>query len=359
MNRGDFIRMGMLTGVFLACHKVGRALDTTMRTDFIWAFMAQFGVNMWGDIVKPPERDGLQEKLLSDEEFAVISRPGYADRGAIRFDEALWTPLASRVRRDGSNLLLIDLGEFVVYPSHPELAVKGSWSAERMNAEVKRLKALGFQVVPKLNFSCCHDIWLKEYARMVSTATYYRIVADLIRDAFEIFDKPEFVHLGLDEEDIVEYQSRNTSLVRFRQGDLWWHDVMFMISEVEKLGARAWIWSDYLRRHTVEEFNRRMPKTVLQSPWTYRTEKPTLDDPLVRIFLTLAENGYDVIPCGSNCYGLKDNFPAMAKFCKDNLPPEHFKGMLMAPWAHTRAPYGRLLEEASSLVTEARRRVGG
>ena len=83
--------------------------------------------------------------MLSDEEFAVISRPGYADHGVIHFDEAMWTPLATRVRRDGSNLLLIDLGEFVVYPSHPELAVKGSWRAERMNAEVLhtvRLKRL-------------------------------------------------------------------------------------------------------------------------------------------------------------------------------------------------------------------------
>ena len=40
-------------------------------------------------------------------------------------------------------MVVMDLGEFLEYPSHPELAVKGSWSADRMRAEVKRLRAMG------------------------------------------------------------------------------------------------------------------------------------------------------------------------------------------------------------------------
>lgn len=354
VNRRDFVGGAAMLAAMAPVSGLARALSGAR----VWAFMPQFGNNMWGDMIKPRDRNEIQARILTDEEFAAICAPGFDTRTAVRFDEMFWRTLARRIRKDGSNLLLIDVGEFMVYPSHPELAVEGSWSAERMSDEVRRLKGMGFRVIPKLNFSCCHDIWLKGYARMVSTRKYYQVVSDLIRDAYEAFDRPEFFHLGLDEEDIVEYQSRNTSLVRFRQGDLWWHDVLFMIGEVEKLGARAWVWSDYLRRHEVEDFVRRMPKTVLQSPWTYRTEKPSFDDPLVRIFLTLAENGYDVIPCGSNCYGLKDNFPALAKFCKENLPPERFRGMLMAPWVETREPYGRLLTEASSLVAEARRRVG-
>ena len=47
---------------------------------FKWVFMPQFGMNMWGDLVTPPQRDGIQTKLLSDEEFAMISAPGYASR---------------------------------------------------------------------------------------------------------------------------------------------------------------------------------------------------------------------------------------------------------------------------------------
>ena len=45
------------------------------------------------------------------------------------------------------------------------------------------------------------------------------------------------------------------------------------VREVEKYGARAWVWSDYIRRHPLDEFCKRMPKTVVQNPWTYRATK--------------------------------------------------------------------------------------
>ena len=69
-------------------------------------------------------------------------------------------------------------GEGIVLPSHPELAVKGSWSPDKMRDEIKRLNGLGLEVVPKLNFSATHDAWLKDYARMVSTQKYYEVVKD-------------------------------------------------------------------------------------------------------------------------------------------------------------------------------------
>lgn len=322
------------------------------KDGMMWTYMPQFGMNMWGDLDIPPKRNDNMNRHLTDEEFAALCRPEHQTHDAVRFDEALWGELSNRLQKSGANVMLIDLGEFIVYPSHPELAVKGSWSVEKMRAEIARLRSMGFEVIPKMNFSCCHDAWLKEYARMISTRKYYEVVSDLIRDVAEIFDNPRFIHLGMDEEDIVEYQTRNTSIVRMRQGDLWWHDLLFMVKEVEKRGARAWIWSDYLRRHTLEEFLRKMPKTVVQSPWTYLTVKPTLDLPKIKIFHTLAVNGYDVIPCGSNCYGKKENFPALAEFCRKNLPPEHYKGMLFATWMATVPPWKRLLLEGADIIAK-------
>lgn len=335
------------------CASLAGARPKAVAKDFIWAYMPQFGMNMWGDIVKAPVRNSAILRNLTDEEFAAMNVPGFDSRASIRFDETVWRKLATALKANGCNLILIDVGEFVVYPSHPELAVKGSWAASRLRDEVDRLTALGFEVVPKLNFSACHDFWLKDYARMLSTAKYYEVAADLIADVCEIFNHPRFVHLGLDEEDKVEYQQRTTTLVRFRQGDLWWHDVLFLVKEVERHGARAWMWSDYIRYHDVAEFARKMPRTVVQSPWTYSTVKPDFSDPLIRVFRTLADNGYDVIPCGSNCYGKKENFPAMAAFCRKNLPADKFKGMLFAPWMQTRQPFSRLLLEGASLMGAA------
>ena len=97
-------------------------------------------------------------------------------------------------------MLLLDLAEQIVYPSHPELAVKGSWAPERVCKELDRLRGLGLEPIPKLNFSTCHHFWLKEYSRMVSTPEYYKVCADVIRDVCEIFESPRLFHLGWDEE---------------------------------------------------------------------------------------------------------------------------------------------------------------
>lgn len=355
MCRREFIAAG---GAFAAW--TGLAKNTTAggHGDFIWAYMPQFGMNMWGDLVKKPERDGIMTRHLTDAEYDALCRPENQTREAIRFDDAVWNDLSGGLQASGCNLILADLGDFVVYPSHPELAIKGSWSAERMQAEVLRLKGLGFEVVPKLNFSCCHDAWLKEYRKMVSTAQYYRILRDLVSDAYEMFMHPKYVHVGMDEEDIYEYQARENSIVRMRQGDLWWHDLLFLVKEVEKHGARAWVWSDYLRRHTAEEFFRRMPKTVVQSPWTYRTESPSFDDPLIAIYKTLTDNGYDTVPCASNCYGLAKNFTATAAFCSENLDPRYYKGILFAPWMATTPVWRRLLLEGVEIFGRAVRGQG-
>ena len=144
-----------------------------------------------------------------------------------------------------------------------------------------------------------------------------------------------------------------------RQGDLWWNDLNWFVREVEKYGARAWVWSDYIRRHPLEEFCKKMPKTVVQNPWTYRATKAKMaGDPLIKIYSTLAEAGYDVAPCGSNCYGVTENFPEMSVYCKATLPAERFKGMIMAPWIKTIAPYRRLHWQAADLMAEAIQRTG-
>jgi hypothetical protein len=100
----------------------------------------------------------------------------------LRCDDAVWCETTDLMATRGLNLLLVDVAEGVAYPSHPELAVKGSWSAGRLRDEVVRLLGMGIEAIPKLNFSTTHDIWLKDYHRMVSSPKYYQVVKDLIAD---------------------------------------------------------------------------------------------------------------------------------------------------------------------------------
>ena len=325
----------------------------TPEYDFKWIDLIHLGSKMWGDLTHEAKRDGIMEKQLSDEEFAAVIRPENRALDRIHFDVELWNGLSAKLRASGCNAIMLDVGEGLVYPSHPELAVKGSWSPERLKSEVDRLRGMGFEVIPKLNFSTTHDAWLGPYERMVSTPEYYAVCAEVIRDVMEVFAPVSHFHIGFDEEDMPNYQ-RDSSLMVMRQGELWWHDINWFVRVVEKYGARAWIWSDYIRRHPLEEFCRKMPKTVVQNPWTYVATKAKMDkDPLIKLYSTLANAGYDVVPCGSNCYGVKENFPEMAAYCKKTLPPEHFKGMIMAPWIKTIEPYRRLHWDAADIMAKA------
>lgn len=344
------VALGALLRVDAAC---GGTDDAAGK--MIWGELTHLGLNLWGDL----ERDKCPFPWMESAEAAEGVRTEYTSADHVRFDETFWREVSvPAFRKGGVNLILIDLAEGVVYPSHPELAVKGSWSPEKLKAELKRLRGLGFEVVPKLNFSTSHDIWLKDYHRMVSTPIYYQVCRDIIRDTIEMFDRPRFVHLGLDEE-VALFQSLH-SIATVRQGDLWWHDVRFLIDEVEKHGSRAWVWSDYVRRHPIEEFEKRMPKSVVQSPWTYSYTHFQQSDAGVdpseannmSVMVKLAKAGYDVIPCGSNCYGRKTNLEDLVRFFKGRPESErkHVIGFLHAPWIMTDRCFERRTREIGEQV---------
>ena len=122
-----------------------------------------------------------------------------------------------------------------------------------------------------------------------------------------------------------------------RQGDLWWHDFLYISGLVEKKGVRPWIWSDYHWHHP-EEFEKRMPKSVLQSNWYYGGsfdyEDPYMGEyasRAIKTYLALEKAGFDQVPCGSDYLSPK-NMPETVKFCRAHIASERLKGFLIAPW---------------------------
>ena len=248
----------------------------------------------------------------------------------------------------GVNMIVIDVGEGLVYPSHPELAIQGSWSPDKLRAEVRRLRSMGVEAVPKLNFSTSHNGWLKQYRRMVSTPAYYKVCEEVLRDVYEVFDRPRFIHIGCDE----EVASHQVEIVKYiyivaRTKEFWMHDYLHLVRTVEGLGARPWCWSDYGWRHP--EFLKRSPKSVVMSNWYYdewyggfdpKTNKTTDLERLVQ-FWDLEKAGFDQIPCGTNWpgegrrnlkIGADDVMGKLVTTCRKVIAPERLLGFLMAPW---------------------------
>ena len=310
----------------------------------IRACWATLGTNMWLD--RPADPVWAEKNHINPDHIVAADH--------LRWDGGSWRRIVDHMVARGLNMLVIDLGEGVVYPSHPEIAVRGSWTPDRMRAEIAYLKSRGIEAIPKLNFSAGHDQWLgPEYGRMLSTPTYYRVCSDLIRDVAEIFDGPRFFHMGYDEEDARNQNGLQMAIVR--QGELWWHDFLWFVRTIEANGMRPWMWGDYAWHH--EDFYARCPKSVLQSNWYYGKEFDSAklgdaDRTTVEAFAKFDRAGFDQVPAVSNIT-CAENAAAAVAFCRRTISAGRLKGFLMVPWQFTLADYDEHNLQAIDLLAEA------
>nr|WP_286855747.1 twin-arginine translocation signal domain-containing protein [Proteiniphilum sp. UBA4988] len=270
----------------------------------MWACLMHLSVNMW--------------------------RAYYYD---LQWNESLWNEALESMTAAGMDTVVIDLGDAVQYRSHPEIAVKGAWSTEKLQEELVKIRKMGLRPIPKLNFSTYHDSWLGPYSKMVSSDAYYQVCKDLIAEICYHFEKPDFFHLGMDE----EYEPNHLTFdsISIRQNKQYWGDFYFLIGEVFKNGSRPWVWQDYIRKYP-DEFAKMMPKSVLQSNWYNRNNFNPENNPSIKAYQTLNELGYEQVPGGSNYYeGTDENFMNNVKFCTKNISDEKLLGFIQSSWRFT------------------------
>ncbi len=333
-NRRDFLKQ-------IAAAGVAASIPSTLfsqgkpSSPMIWANLLHLSYNMWEDHVPPQYRDENYACTTCKEARAWA----HPYQPFLTFDEAIWNILLNDMVGAGMNMVVIDLGDAVVYDSHPEIAVKNAWSPGKLRSELKKIRALGLEPIPKLNFATTHDAWMGEYSRMVSSQKYYDVCRDLIKEVIELFDHPRLFHLGMDEETAAHQV--NMQMMMVRQKDLWWHDFYFFVDEVEKGGARPWVWSDYAWEHP-DLFFQKMPKSVLQSNWYYGdTFDPAKMNDLTKIYTGLYEElekrGYDQVPTGS-AHSNNVNMEATVDYCMKTINSPRLLGFMTAPWRPTLAP---------------------
>lgn len=264
----------------------------------------------------------------------------------LRFHEPLWNELLLRMVDAGFNAVVLDLGDGVRYNSHPEIAVHGAWDPERLADEAEHLRSLGLELVPKLNFSSGHDTWLGPvYSRSLSTPLYYEVCRDLIAEVIAL-TRPRLFHLGMDEEIYIEQQEQNYIVIR--QNDLFWNDLLFLCGEVEKGGARPWVWTDTMWENGPEVFLRRMPRSVLQSVWYYGTD---FNSPRATAYGELSDAGFDQVPTCS-CFSHENNPELLVAHCRRVISPQHLCGFLQTSWYPTLSEYREIhLRAIEALAT--------
>lgn len=343
-NRRDFIKglsaLGILSAVpgILLSEPATASFKESNKDNKIWACLLHLSFNFAA---------GAQAGL-----FGGIHESLY-------LSEPLWDDAIKKMSEEGLNMVVFNLDDSIKWESHPEIAVKDAWSTKKLTEQLKKMRELGLEPIPMLNFSTTHDAWLgNTYSRMVSTQKYYDVCRDLIEEAMYLFDNPRFFHLGMDEENAIN--QRHFDYIVVRQNDLWWGDFYFLIGEVQKKNSRPWVWSDYLWHHP-ELFLEKMPKSVLQSNWYYgeNFDTKTLDEQAqknVTAYNTLNQYGYDQMPTGKySDPGNKNSFHNTVEYCSKNIADHHLFGFLQTFWVPTVEKYRSQLLEGIHVAGEAKK----
>lgn len=281
------------------------------------------------------------------------------------FDDEVWDYIIDESYKNGLNTIVLDVGDGVKFDSHPEICAEDAWSKERVHKEIARCREKGIALIPKLNFATIHDIWLGDYHKMVTTDIYYKVCSDLIKEVYEIFEGPEYIHIGMDEEHHRMFEKAELAI--YRQGELYWHDIRFFMDCVKETGAKVWMWADPLIDFTEGYREHIGPDEAVLSPWYYSaykkehyTEIATASD-VVQIYyredkyaslgikyveedphlvnfrkvaVDVAGDGYKYIPCCSslsNPYNSED----LLDYYKTNVADNQILGYITAPWTST------------------------
>ena len=226
---------------------------------------------------------------------------------SLPFDDDMWQWTLENAVQAGYNTIILDVGDGLQFASHPEIAAKGAWTREKMRAEVARCREMGLTLIPKLNFSAPHSNWLGKYRRMISTDVYYEVCQDLIKEVYELFDHPDYIHIGMDEEDEAHGRKNKEGYFMIRRGELYWHDLRFLLNCVKATGAKPWIWYDAFTNHH-EEYVKRVEKNeVLLSPWYYHQLKP-------ECFAPISEYKHDMTQYAGLDLRYIEDIPVLARF---------------------------------------------
>ena len=353
-SRRDFIRTSSLAaaGFVGGCAAPKAAAWKPDENAFIKSVLLHLGSAMWSDVKTP---------LEGDKPPAVRCWDSYkARKDYLQTSDAMWREFTDAAKAHGFNQVVIDIGEALAYPSHPELAVKGTWSVDKMRRELDRLREMGLEPIPKLNFSTTHNAWMRDWRHKVSSPEYLDTVDDLIRDVINVFDRPRLFHVGYDEETIGHQgQWGRYQYIVVRRGELWWRDFLRCVSTVREAGSRAWCFSDKIWKEP-KAFEANMPRDVVMCPWAIGdyTAEPDSSSRHITCLPELAKMGFDMIPMFSTYTtrneGIEDKSPAKTMAtCEKFIPKKQLKGYIFGPWTLTVPGIPRDKYMASLPVCEA------
>lgn len=266
-----------------------------------------------------------------------IEDGAYHDK--VYFEKDTFHKMTEQAKSYGFDTLVLDLSEGIKYNCHPELAIEGSMEQDEFKAELERLRAMGFNLIPLVDFSPARNAWMQELA-YVGTKRYEDACEAILREVIELFDKPEYVHLGYEEESFAIQQ--DNSVITKRHYEKRIEDVNKLFDICREYKVKPWIWmSDKIMQAYggEENFRNGIPTDVTITSYAFlRVQeyhiKEKRADPSMMLVKTLDEWGYPQIPMASTW--LYQAVPMQAfSFYTKHCKGEHFAGFMSHPCIFT------------------------
>ena len=117
MNRREFLKMSACAAAAVEAGCVSDGARTAAaplpKLGDIRALLLHLGHNMWCDWFPADVDPGKCKAPKPDSE--------------LRNKDDLWLKATDYAVKKGVNMIVFDVGDGVVYPSHPELSIRGSW----------------------------------------------------------------------------------------------------------------------------------------------------------------------------------------------------------------------------------------
>ncbi len=202
--------------------------------------------------------------------------PSWNKRKATEPPFSIETGLAilDQMKESGFNTVILDIGDGVIYNSHPELTRHYSVPMDDLKQFADRARELGIDFIPKLNFSRSgrnmHDKWLyphwdeKNFVRMRNE--YRQVALEIIDEIIKVCKPQNYFHIGMDED-------HHRSLAQYVE------TISFFHSYLKSKGLQPVVWNDtaYENRDVIAQVHADkmkaaepdLPKDMTHIIWDY------------------------------------------------------------------------------------------
>ncbi|MCX7919279.1 MAG: family 20 glycosylhydrolase [bacterium] len=183
---------------------------------------------------------------------------------------------------------------------------------------VQTLGHLEFVFRAKKNLEFVEDSAMP-YAYCPLNPKSYEFIFKMIDEAIDLFDKPEYLHIGHDEFEMrgtfpVHEECKKVGLV-----DLYYLDTLKLYEHLKQKGVKTMMWGDILLKEKFKSKIDTLPKDIVIADWHYapKTVYPSID--------FYQEHGFRTIGC---TWYIPKNIEGFSQYCAK----KNAYGMMQTTW---------------------------